>query len=249
MLAGVNRITIICRQGDLNLYENSIGDGSQWGLLIDYVVQKEALGIAHGLKLACEKHSASNYMLVLGDNFIYGGGIGRSLSLYTSLKGATCLAYQVDNPSSYGVVSFDEHGNPHAIVEKPVQSNSKWAIPGIYFFDSTVLGRLRSLKVSARNEYEITELLTQYIFENQLQVVKLSRGIAWLDLGSISGIHRASNFVEAIENTQEIMIACLEEIALEMGWVEINRLRKYLGEFDGEYKNRASKQIERQEKN
>ena len=235
MLAGIRDISVVCRPQDLIAYEAIIGDGSQWGVRVDFIIQEEAIGIAHALQLVTESHHSESYMLVLGDNFLYGSGLGRNLNTYLVAEGAGCFGYEVNNPECFGVVRFGADSSVLEIVEKPEKFLSNWAIPGVYFFDNSLPKKLESITKSHRNEFEITEILNMYARQETLVVTKLSRGIAWLDLGSFTGIQSASNFVESIERTQNIMIGCLEEIAVEMGWVSKKIMLKNISNYSGEY--------------
>ena len=219
MLAGVTRIAIITNPEHINSYKKLLGDGLSLGLTIDYVIQENPTGIPDSLLLVPNEYKSDCTMLVLGDNFIYGMGLGRSLKSMYNGKGAMVFGYQVNNPHEYGVVSFDENGKVLELEEKPKNPKSNFAIPGIYFLDNKCYEFASKLKPSLRGETEITDLLKCYMENGDLRVKTLARGTAWLDTGTFDNLLAASEFVKTIEIRQGLKIGCIEEIALREGLI------------------------------
>jgi glucose-1-phosphate thymidylyltransferase len=200
--------------------------------------QKEPLGIAHALTVIPKKFFDESMFVVLGDNFIYGSGLGTSLKSAFNQKGALIFAHKVLNPEDFGVITINEFGKPIEIVEKPKNPKSKLAIPGIYFFDTKLKAYLSDIEPSERGEYEITSILNKYLLANELQVSILERGIAWLDTGTPSALLSAGEFVQIIEKRQGLKIGCPEEIALENGFISSKQLEIHLKSLpNNEYKN------------
>jgi glucose-1-phosphate thymidylyltransferase len=242
MLAGVQEILIISTPRDLPQFEYLLGDGSDWGISIEYQVQEEPKGIAQGLLLAEEFLGKSTVCLALGDNIFYGAGVGETLAQYETSVGATILAQAVSDPSRYGIVVFDESGKALNIEEKPSDPKSSFAIPGLYFFDNTAVQRAKTLKPSNRGELEITDLNRSYLDDGVLFVKPLPRGTAWLDTGTIDSLAQAAEFVKVVEQRQGFMISSPEEIAWRMGYIDSPGLRTLAEKFGkteyGEYLKR-----------
>jgi glucose-1-phosphate thymidylyltransferase len=203
-----------------------LGDGSDWGIQIEYAVQEAPRGIAEGLLIGEEFLGDSTVCLALGDNIFYGAGVGETLAGYETQVGATILAQKVHDPSRYGVVDFDDYGKALSLEEKPSQPTSSFAVPGLYFYDNTAVKRAKSLMPSLRGELEITDLNLQYLSEGLLNVKVLPRGTAWLDTGTIDSLSHASEFVKVVEQRQGFKIACPEEIAWRLGYIDHYQLKK-----------------------
>ena len=220
MLAGVREVLIISTPRDLPLIENLLGSGSELGLKLEYAVQEAPRGIAEAFIIGEKFIDGSPCALILGDNLFYGNQFPILLDQATqNKKGATVFAYHVLNPQAYGVVSFDENKRALDIEEKPKDPKSNWAVTGLYFYDSTVCSKAKSLKPSKRNELEITDLNRLYLQTGELKVLSMGRGIAWLDTGTHETLLESSHFVKIIETRQGIKIACLEEIAYLKGFI------------------------------
>ena len=227
MLAGINEILIISTPRDINVFKELFEDGSQFGLKIEYAVQEKPNGLAEAFIIGEEFIGNDNVAMILGDNIFYGQSFTKNLEKAAALdKGAYVFGYYVQNPKAFGVVEFDETGKVISLEEKPENPKSKYAVPGLYFYDNTVVEKAKSLKPSARGELEITDLNKEYMNEGTLRVELLGRGLAWLDTGTHSSMLQASNFVEAVQNTQGTFIACLEEIALRQGWITTDQVRE-----------------------
>jgi glucose-1-phosphate thymidylyltransferase len=244
MLAGIRDMIIISTPEDIHNYQKLLIDGSQWGLSFSYVTQPKPEGIAQAFIITRHLFKNESVCLILGDNLFYGRldflkkGIAENQS-------ATVFAYEVENPEDYGVVVFDKQNKPIEIIEKPKNFVSKYAIPGLYIFDSRVFDFALELKPSARGELEITDLQRKYLAMGELNVIKIGRGIAWLDTGNPSSMLDAAMFIRAIEQRQGRKIACLEEIALIMGYVSINEIFKWIEKMpSSNYKNYCLKIIE-----
>ncbi len=218
MLAGINEIAIIVRPEDKEQYQRLLGDGLQWGISLTYIEQPSSDGLAQAFILAEDFLDGSASTLVLGDNLFFGHGLPELLSAANTRDGASIFAYQVSNPESYGVVSFDE-GVVTSIEEKPNHPASDFAITGLYFFDSQAPIFAKKVKPSKRGELEITSLLEIYMDKNSLNVELMGRGFTWLDTGTCSSLLEASNFVRTIEERQGLQVSNLEEIAFRQGWI------------------------------
>lgn len=218
MLAGINEIAIIVRPEDKEQYERLLGDGLQWGISLTYIEQPSSDGLAQAFILAEDFLDGSASTLVLGDNLFFGHGLPELLSAANTRDGASIFAYQVSNPQSYGVVSFEE-GVVTSIEEKPNHPASDFAITGLYFFDSQAPIFAKKVKPSKRGELEITSLLEIYMDKNSLNVELMGRGFTWLDTGTCSSLLEASNFVRTIEERQGLQVSNLEEIAFRQGWI------------------------------
>ena len=230
MLAGLEEILIISIPHDLPLYRKLLGDGSQLGIAISYAEQPRPEGLAQAFIIGHDFVGDDSVSLILGDNIFYGLGLPTILrKAVANNQGATVFAYQVKDPERYGVVHFDKNGDPIEIVEKPSQPKSKMAVTGLYYYDNRVLDIAKTLKPSARGELEITDVNQIYLEEKNLQIVSLGRGFAWLDTGTNATLMQASNFIEAIESRQGLKIACIEEIAFIMGYIDEEQLERLAG--------------------
>jgi glucose-1-phosphate thymidylyltransferase len=220
MLAGIRDILVITTPSRAPQFKQLLGDGSQWGIRLQYTEQAEPDGIAQALLLADEFLAGDPSCLVLGDNIIHGHGLTDLLQhANENTTGATVFAYHVENPAQYGVVSFDEQGRPVSIEEKPRTPLSQWAIIGLYFYDASAVRRAAELKRSARGEYEITDLNRSYLAEGALNAQMLGRGFAWFDAGTHASLLEAGEFVRLVQRRQRQLIASPEEIALHSGWI------------------------------
>jgi glucose-1-phosphate thymidylyltransferase len=219
MSAGVREILIITTPHDQLLFQKLLGDGSQWGLNLSYLVQEIPKGLADAFILGESFLGEDPCILILGDNIFHGPGLGTNLSRVHSSNGAEIFAYQVSNPKEYGVIEIDTQGQPISIEEKPAIPKSNWAVTGLYFFDNSVSARAKSVKPSSRGEIEITSVIESYLQDKTLGVNFLSRGIAWLDTGNVKAIHDASTYVRVLEERTGLQIANLEEIALRNNWI------------------------------
>ena len=221
MLTGIRDIAIITTPHDLAQYQALLGDGSQWGLNLVYKVQPKPEGLAQAFIIAEDFIDQSYTALVLGDNIFYGQELaGQFQKACKPQEGATIFAYQVNDPQSYGVVEFDARKKPISIEEKPQNPKSHYAVTGIYFYDKQVVDIAKNLTPSARGELEITDVNQYYLKQNTLQVVTMGRGTAWLDSGTPHSLLQASAFIETIEQRQGLKIACPEEIAYKMGYID-----------------------------
>jgi len=227
MLAGIRSILIITTPHDASQFSNLLGDGSQWGLDIQYAVQPEPQGLAQAFLIGREFVGNDNSCLILGDNIFYGRGLSDILQ-ETSLNpaGASVLAYQVAAPQDFGVVEFDSNGVAISIEEKPVTPKSNWAVTGMYFYDNQVCDIAADIKPSPRGELEITDINRRYLEMGQLNVQKLGRGFAWLDTGTHDTLLQAGEFVQTIEQRQSFKIASPEEVAWRMGFISSEQLEK-----------------------
>ncbi|WP_425405338.1 glucose-1-phosphate thymidylyltransferase RfbA [Hwanghaeella sp.] len=228
MLAGIRDVLIITRPDEAHHFERVLGDGSQWGMNIQYAVQPEPKGIAQAFLIGKEFIDGSPTTLVLGDNIFYGHGIPETLYRMTqSKKGATVLAYWVNDPERYGVLEFDQSGKAIGIQEKPDPAPSNWAVTGYYCYDERVVDIAENLKPSARGELEITDVNAWYLEKGDLAVEKLGRGYAWFDTGTHQSMLDACNFVALLEARQGMKLACVEEIAYHMGYISLEKLQEH----------------------
>ena len=225
MLSGIREVLIISTPQDLPLFERLLGDGSAYGLKLSYAAQPRPDGLAQAFIIGADFLGDSPSALVLGDNLFYGHDFVASLQCATArTTGATIFGYHVSDPKAYGVVEFAADGKVLSIEEKPTHPKSNYAVPGLYYYDNTVVAAARALKPSKRGELEITDLNRVYLESGRLQVELLGRGTAWLDTGTHDSLLDAAQFVSVIENRQGLKIACLEEIAFTSGWIDKSQL-------------------------
>ncbi|GAB4163339.1 MAG: glucose-1-phosphate thymidylyltransferase RfbA [Rickettsiaceae bacterium] len=225
MLSGIRDILIISTPRDLPLFEQLLGDGSNWGINLSYLVQESPDGIAHAFLIGKGFVGQSPSALVLGDNIFYGSQFAQLLTeANESSAGATIFAYNVNDPERYGIVEFDKGNNAISLEEKPTNPKSSYAVTGLYFYDNNVIDFAKQIKPSERGELEITEVNKLYLQQNNLSVKVLGRGYAWLDTGTHESLLEASQFIATIEHRQGLKIACLEEIAWNKGWINDTQL-------------------------
>ena len=226
-LSKIKDILLICRSIDINNFRNLLGDGSNFGVKITYAVQDKANGIAEALIIGESFIGKSNFCLILGDNFFYGHNLTSVLQKASKkIKGANILSFEVNNPENFGVIHFNNKSKPIKIEEKPINSRSKSIIPGMYFYTKDAVRYAKKLKKSKRGELEITDINKIFLKKKKLNVFKLGRGVAWLDMGSPDSLNAASNFVSSVQKNQGFLISCLEEISLKNKWININTLKK-----------------------
>jgi len=234
MLAGIREILIITTPRDIERYREALGDGTQWGLSLDYAVQPRPGGIAEAFLIGRGFIAGGPSALVLGDNLFFGHGLSDLLERAgRTVEGATIFAYWVDDPERYGVVAFDGGDRPVSIEEKPKQPKSHWAATGLYFYDGAVVDIARSLKPSARGELEITDVNRRYLEAGKLAVERLGRGFAWLDAGTHESLLEAAEFVRVMERRQGLKIACVEEIAYRRGFIDAEQLKRLAARLAG----------------
>jgi glucose-1-phosphate thymidylyltransferase len=224
MTAGIRDILVITTLQDRPAFERLLGDGSQFGIAITYAVQDRPEGLAQAFVIGADHIGTGPVALILGDNIFYGPGVGTNLKRFAGVEGGAIFAYWVANPSDYGVVEFDSAGRALALEEKPATPKSNYAVPGLYFYDNDVIDIARSLKPSARGELEITAVNQAYLETGRLAVEVLPRGTAWLDTGTFDSLLEASNFVRTISSRQGLKVACPEEIAWRMGFIDDDQL-------------------------
>jgi glucose-1-phosphate thymidylyltransferase len=226
MVAGIREILLVSTPDDVPQFQNLLGNGTQWGISLRYAVQPRPEGIAQAIVIAGEFLAGQPACLILGDNLFYGGGLTGLLSRAARGTGATIFAYRVSDPQRYGVVEFDSTGRALSLEEKPVAPRSSYAVTGLYFYDGEAPEIASRLRPSARGELEITDLNRAYLERGMLTVERLGRGIAWLDTGTADALLQAANFVQIVELRQGLKIACLEEIALNLGYIDIDQVLK-----------------------
>jgi glucose-1-phosphate thymidylyltransferase len=224
LMAGIREVLIITTPQDLDQFERLLGDGSAWGISLQYAVQPSPDGLAQAFIIGGDFIGQDAVALVLGDNIFYGIGLGTSLRRHTDLLGGRVFAHHVSEPSAYGVVEFDEDGTVLSIEEKPAQPKSSYAVPGLYFYDNDVIEIAANLAPSSRGELEITDVNEAYLRRGELSVTVLPRGTAWFDTGTFQGLLEASQFVNVVEARQGLKIGCVEEIAWRNGWLTNARL-------------------------
>lgn len=226
LLAGIRDILIISGPEYIDQFKRLLGNGGQIGCTFHYCAQEKPNGLAQAFVLGEQFIGNDNVALILGDNIFYGGGLGKLLSQHTLHAGATVFAYHVADPSRYGVIDFDAHGKALSIEEKPNIPKSSYAVPGLYFYDNTVVEIAKKIMPSARGEYEITDVNAEYLRRGALNVVKLGRGTAWLDTGTVDDLINASIFVQTIEKRQGLKVGCIEEIAYIKKYITRDQLKE-----------------------
>jgi glucose-1-phosphate thymidylyltransferase len=225
MLAGIRDILIITTPMDLCQFERLLGDGSQWGIRLSYAEQPRPAGLAEAFIIGADFIGRDRVAMVLGDNIFFGHGLPELLAKAAACQqGATVFAYHVRDPERYGVVTFDENDRAVSIEEKPTRPSSNWAITGLYFFDNDVVRHASEVRPSARGELEITDLQTCYLSAGTLHVERMGRGFAWLDTGTFESLIDAASFVQTLEKRQGMKVACLEEIAFRLGFIDRDRV-------------------------
>ena len=230
MLANIREILIISTERDLPIFKELLKDGSELGLKLEYKIQEKPNGLAEAFIIGEEFIGDDNVALILGDNIFYGSGFTGLVEEAAKLEnGAIVFGYPVKDSRAYGVVEFDENGKAISLEEKPENPKSNYAIPGLYFYDNTVVEKAKNVKPSARGEIEITTVNEMYLSENKLNVKNLGRGIIWFDTGTHEALLEASNYIEAIQKRQGLYIACLEEIAYKKGWIKEKEIEEKIG--------------------
>jgi len=233
MLAEIKEVLIISTPRDLPMFQQLLGTGENLGMKFNYLIQHTPNGLAQAFVLGEEFIGNDNTCLILGDNIFYGQGFRKMLTEARKIESGACIfGYGVKDPRAYGVVDFDAEGKVLSIEEKPENPKSNYAVPGLYFYDNSVVARAKALKPSARGEYEITDLNRIYLEEGRLRVQIFSRGFAWLDTGNCDSLLEASNFVATIQKRQGYYASCIEEIAWRNGWIDDSQLRKLGKELD-----------------
>lgn len=239
MLAGIREVLIISTPRDIKLFEELFGDGSWLGMRFEYAVQDKPRGLADAFIVGKKFIGNDDVALVLGDNIFYGqsftGTLKNAAEKIKNEKGAVIFGYYVKDPTAYGVVEFDGSGNVLGIEEKPSKPKSNYAVPGLYFYDNSVVKIAENVKPSARGEIEITSVNNEYLNQKHLKVELLGRGMAWLDTGTYDGLLEASNFIATIEKRQGMYVSCIEEIAYRNGWISKESLLKMAAEYKTEY--------------
>lgn len=246
MLAGIRDILVITTPESLAAFRDLLGDGRQWGLSFEFKAQEKPRGLADAFIVGREFVGGKPVCLILGDNIFFGHGLAGQLKKSAELKsGAVVFAYPVKDPERYGVVEFNASGQAVSIEEKPAKPRSHFAVPGLYFYDGKVSDYAAALKPSPRGEIEITDLNLEYLRRGDLKVEEMGRGVAWLDAGTHESLLQAANFVQAVEDRQGLMIACPEEIAYHLGYIDAEQLRRLAAAIPnayGEYLVRLSRE-------
>ncbi len=242
LLAKIKNISLVTRNQDINLYKSIFGNGEKFGFNLQYVIQDKPKGIADALKKNIDFINYDPVCVVLGDNVIYGNTLASNLiSLTKKTNKSHIFGYYVKNPKDYGIVNFDKNNNIISLEEKPKKPKSNWAIPGIYFYDKTLIKKLKKIKPSKRKELEITDVNKLYLKEKKLDLTLLGRGYAWLDMGTYDSIQEANNFISAIEKRQGLKIGCVEEICFNNGWLSKENMKYFVKKYKstnyGEYLN------------
>jgi len=242
MMAGIKEILIITTPEDQSQFQRLLGDGQNIGCIFEYVAQEVPNGLAQAFVLGADFIGNDRVALVLGDNIFYGAGLGEQLEKLSNVEGGYVFAYEVSDPERYGVVEFDENKKAISIEEKPDSPKSNYAVPGLYFYDNSVVQIARDLAPSPRGEYEITDVNREYLKRGDLNVAILGRGTAWLDTGTFDSLHDASEFIRVIEKRQGYKIGCIEEIAFRKGFISRDQLNElaelYIKSGYGEYLKR-----------
>jgi glucose-1-phosphate thymidylyltransferase len=229
MMAGIREVLVITTPEDQEQFRNLLGDGSDLGIRLEYAAQPRPEGLAQAFVIGADFIGDETVALVLGDNIFYGAGLGRSLEDNGEVTGGRVFAYRVADPTAYGVVEFGDDGAVLSIEEKPTKPRSRYAVPGLYFYDNDVVGIAKNLTPSDRGELEITAVNAEYLRRGELQVTVLDRGTAWLDTGTFESLMQAAAFVQAVEERQGIKIGCIEEVAFREGFIGAEQLRALAG--------------------
>ena len=227
MLAGIREILLITTPDDISRFKQLLGNGNQWGISIDYEIQKEPKGIPQAFIIGENFIGKDSVALILGDNIFYGNELSSDLNEAKNYSGATIFASQVSDPERYGIVEFDKNEIPTKIIEKPKNPKSKFAVTGLYFYDNKVIDISKNLKLSNRGEYEITDVNNHFLERGDLKVHKFGRGHAWLDTGTHDSLLEASQFIATIEHRQGLKIACLEEVSYNCGFIDQKALEHF----------------------
>jgi glucose-1-phosphate thymidylyltransferase len=226
MLAGIREILIITTPEDSSQFQRLLGDGNELGCSFSYAVQEVPNGLAQAFVIGASFIGNDKVALILGDNIFYGAGFSKLVQSFNNLAGAAVFAYEVNDPERYGVVEFDNEQRAISIEEKPLQPKSNFAVPGLYFYDNSVVEIAKNIQPSSRGEYEITDVNRVYLEQGKLQVGIMNRGTAWLDTGTFDSLSDASEFVRVIEKRQSQKIGCIEEVAFRMGYIQRDQLMK-----------------------
>ena len=232
MMAGIKEILIITTPENNPQFKNLLEDGSQLGCHFEYAIQENPNGLASAFVIGEKFIENDKVALILGDNIFYGTGLGRQLQQLTNIEGGYVFAYEVSDPQRYGVVEFDKDNQVISIEEKPTRPKSNYAVPGLYFYDNSVVDIAKSLKPSARGEYEITDVNKAFLEKGKLKVALIDRGTAWLDTGTFESLSDATEFVRVIEKRQGTKIGCIEEVAYRMGYIDKQQLLILAAELD-----------------
>ena len=248
MSMGINEILIISTPQDRPLFQNLLGDGSEWGIKLSYEIQYKPEGLAQAFMIGEQFIGEDSVCLILGDNIFYGIDTDNVKEQLQNLKGGLVFGYQVNDPERYGVLSFNKKGDVTGIQEKPKKPKSNYAVPGLYFFDNSVVKVAYNVKPSERGELEITDVIQHYLDFDLLKVHKLPRGVAWLDTGTFESLNQAGQYVETIQERQGLMVGCIEEIAFENNWMTTeqvqNRIRMFSKNSYGNYLKKVISNIE-----
>ena len=227
MLGGIREILIITTPQDSESFKRLLGDGKSWGIEIQYAIQNNAEGVAHAFLIAENFLKESPSALILGDNLFYGNQLVNYMrDADNDFDNSTIFTYPVKDPENYGVIKFDKDGNPSKIIEKPNHPVSRFAITGLYFYDQTAINKTKTIKPSKRGELEISCLNQLYLNEKRLKIVKMGRGLSWLDTGSIDSLHEAGSYIRTIEHRQGLKVGCPEEVAWRLGWINDEQMEK-----------------------
>ncbi len=231
MMSDIREILIITTPADQHAFKKLLGDGSALGCNFEYAIQKEPNGLAEAFLIGEEFIGNEKVALILGDNIFYGNGLGTLLRSKTNIEGAAIFAYPVKDPERYGVVEFDDNYKVLSIEEKPIHPKSKYAVPGIYFYDNSVVEMAKRVKPSLRGEKEITTLNQMYLEQDKLEVGVMERGMSWFDTGTVDSLDDATEFIRVLQNRQSTMISCLEEIAYYRKFISLNQLIEASGKY------------------
>jgi len=231
MSMGINEVLIISTPQDKPLFQNLLGDGSEWGINLSYEIQEKPEGLAQAFMIGEKFIGQDSVCLILGDNIFYGIDTDKVKEQIQDLKGALVFGYQVNDPERYGVLSFNKKGEINGIQEKPKKPKSNYAVPGLYFFDNSVIKVAYNVKPSDRGELEITDVIQHYMDFNLLKVHKLPRGVAWLDTGTFESLNQAGQYVETIQERQGLMVGCIEEIAYQNEWINSEKVLYFADKY------------------